>query len=54
MSKQDWTIRDYIEEMIAIVEMIAVPGMRSKLSQIRAEIITRFSRDEREAAGLQF
>jgi hypothetical protein len=51
---KDWTIHDFIEEMIYIAEMIEIPGMEARMSQIKQVIIERFDPDQRESAGLLF
>ena len=51
---KDWTIHDFIEEMIYIAEMIEIPGMEARMIQIKQVIIERFDLDQRESAGLLF
>jgi len=47
-------VRDYLEELICICEIIEIPGMKNKLESIKEEIKSRFTEDEREAVGLMF
>jgi len=50
----NWTINDFIEEMIYIAEVIEVPGMSSRMNQIKQVVTERFTEEERESAGLLF
>jgi len=50
----NWTIYDFIEEMIYIAEVIEVPGMSSRMNQIKQVVTERFTEEERESAGLLF
>jgi len=52
--RDNWTMRDYLEELMCICEILEVPGMKNKLESMKEEIRSRFSEDEREAAGLMF
>lgn len=54
MKRDNWTIRDYLEELICICEILEVPGMRNKLESLKEEICQRFTEEEREAVGLLF
>ena len=49
-----WTIHDFIEEMIYIAEVIEVPGMSSRMTEIKQVVIERFTEEERESSGLMF
>ena len=49
-----WTIHDFIEEMIYIAEVIEIPGMSSRMNQIKQVVTERFTDEERESAGLLF
>lgn len=49
-----WTIHDFIEEMIYIAEIIEVPGMQTRMNEIKDMVIKRFTDEERETAGLLF
>ena len=49
-----WTIHDFIEEMIYIAEVIEIPGMSSRMNQIKQVVTERFTEEERESAGLLF
>ena len=49
-----WTIGQFIEELILICEVLEVPGMKSRRDEIIDQITERFSKDEREQAGLAF
>jgi hypothetical protein len=51
---KDWTIHDFIEEMIYIAEMIEVPGMDARMTSIKEVVIERFDQEQRESAGLLF
>lgn len=51
---KDWTIHDFIEEMIYIAEMIEVPGMDARMASIKEVVIERFDQEQRESAGLLF
>jgi len=50
----NWTIHDFIEEMIYIAEVIEVPGMSSRMTEIKEAIVKRFTKEERESSGLMF
>jgi hypothetical protein len=50
----NWTIHDFIEEMIYIAEVIEVPGMSSRMTEIKEEVVKRFTEEERESSGLMF
>ena len=50
----NWTIHDFIEEMICIAEVIEVPGMSSRMTEIKEAVVKRFTEEERESAGLLF
>jgi len=50
----NWTIHDFIEEMICIAEVIEVPGMSSRMTEIKEEVVKRFTEEERESSGLMF
>jgi len=50
----NWTIHDFIEEMIYIAEVIEVPGMYSRMTEVKKVITERFTDEERESAGLMF
>jgi hypothetical protein len=54
MKREHWTIRDYLEELVCICEILEVPGMKNKLENLKTEICQRFSQDERESVGLLF
>lgn len=54
MDKSKWTMRDFVEEMICIAEVIEIPGMKVKLDQIKREMQARFTEDELEEAGIVF
>jgi uncharacterized protein YktB (UPF0637 family) len=49
-----WTIHDFIEEMICIAEVIEVPGMHARMTEIKEAVTKRFDAEERESAGLLF
>ena len=51
---KDWTIHDFIEEMIYIAEVIEVPGMQARMAEIKNAVTKKFTAEEREAAGLLF
>ena len=50
----NWTIHDFIEEMIYIAEVIEVPGMHTRMTEIKEAVIKRFTEEERESSGLLF
>jgi len=50
----NWTIHDFIEEMIYIAEVIEVPGMSSRMTEIKEAVVKRFTEEERESSGLMF
>ena len=50
----NWTIHDFIEEMIYIAEVIEVPGMSSRMTEIKEAVVKRFTEEERESSGLLF
>ena len=50
----NWTIHDFIEEMIYIAEVIEVPGMHARMTEIKEAVVKRFTEEERESAGLLF
>jgi hypothetical protein len=52
MSKANWTIKDYIEELICICEVIEIPGFKAKRDELLAEMQARFTADELEDAGI--
>lgn len=54
MKTQSWTIHDFIVEMIYIAEVIEVPGMHARMAEIKLAVTKRFTREERESAGLMF
>ena len=47
-----WTIKDFIEELICICEVIEVPGFKSKRDALLKEMQKRFTADELEDAGI--
>ena len=49
-----WTIHDFIEEMIYIAEVIEVPGMHARMTEIKETVVKRFTEEERESSGLLF
>jgi hypothetical protein len=51
---KNWKLGEFIEEMILICEIVEVPGMKQRLSEIKTVIKERFTEEEREAAGLVF
>ena len=50
----NWTIHDFIEEMIYIAEVIEIPGMHTRMTEIKEAVIKRFTEEERESSGLLF
>jgi hypothetical protein len=54
MKRDNWTIKDYLEELLCICEIIEIPGMKQKLESLKQEMKNKYSSEEREAAGLLF
>jgi hypothetical protein len=52
MSRTDWTIADYIEELICLWEVDHVPEVMRKIIVIKTEMLSRFSLEELETNGL--
>ena len=52
MKRSDWKFKDYLEEMVCICEVLEVPGMRSRLDEIREEVLRKFP-VECEELGIQ-
>ena len=50
----NWTLKDFIEELICICEILEIPGMKSKRDEVLDAINERFTQEERENAGLGF
>ena len=49
-----WTIGNFIEELILICEILEIPGMRAKRDELLDQISERFTKEQREQAGLGF
>lgn len=49
-----WTIGNFIEELILICEILEVPGMKAKRDEVIDQINERFTKEQRESAGLAF
>ena len=52
MKYDTWTIKDFVEELICICEVIEVPGFKAKRDALLAEMQKRFTQDELEDAGI--
>jgi hypothetical protein len=51
---EHWTIGNFIEELIMICEVLEVPGMKAKRDEVIDQIMERFTKKQREDAGLVF
>lgn len=51
-SREDWTIADYIEELIHLWEIDHIPEVMRKIMVIKTEMLSRFTPEELEANGL--
>ena len=47
-----WDVSDYVEEIITLSEASEVPGVNERLSQLRYEMLHRFTKEELEAQGV--
>jgi hypothetical protein len=52
MSRTDWTIADYIEELICLWEVDHVPEVMRKIIVIKTELVNKFSLDELKENGI--
>lgn len=50
--RTDWKFADYIEEIVMISEIIEIPGMKEKRSELISEVWDRFPQ-ECEDLGLR-
>lgn len=52
MKRNDWTFANYIEEIVMLSEMIEVPGIKAKRSELIKEVWSKFPQ-ECEDLGLR-
>lgn len=50
--RKDWTFSQYIEEIVMLSEILEIPGMKQKRTELIAEVWDRF-RQECQDLGLR-
>ena len=53
-NRSKWTIQDYFVEVIYLSEICEIPEIGVSLAELKAEIVARFSADERKNVGFLF
>ena len=47
-----WNVSDYVEQLMILSEVTEVPGVNEQISQLRYEMLHRFTKEELEAQGV--
>jgi hypothetical protein len=47
-----WNVSDYVEQLISLSEASEVPGINEQISQLRYEMLHKFTKEELEAQGV--
>jgi len=50
ISQRDaWDVSDYVEQLMTLSEVVEVPGVNEQISQLRYEMLHKFTKEELEA-----
>jgi hypothetical protein len=53
ISQRDaWNVSDYVEQILTLNEVTEVPGVNEQISQLRYEMLHKFTKEELEAQGV--
>ena len=53
ISQRDaWNVSDYVEQIMTLSEVVEVPGVNEQISQLRYEMLHKFTKEELEAQGV--
>jgi|APCry1669188910_1035180.scaffolds.fasta_scaffold398078_2 hypothetical protein len=53
ISQRDaWDVSDYVEQLMTLSEVVEVPGVNEQISQLRYEMLHKFTKEELEAQGV--
>jgi hypothetical protein len=47
-----WDVSDYVEQLMTLSEVVEVPGINEQISQLRYEMLHKFTKEELEAQGV--
>jgi hypothetical protein len=50
--RDTWDVSDYVEQILTLNEVTEVPGVTEQISQLRYEMLHKFTKEELEAQGV--